>query len=162
MAPSGVIMPLFTWTPGETALFEDVYLATTPELTATNRVSAHQPAAIKMYYHVQPFVPGQKYYWRVDSIEATGTVYTGDVWSFTVASPKGWAPKPENGTLYVAPDVVLQWSPGMNATGHDVYFGHGRRCRAGGDRRHVQRHSARRVLHAGTSIPRRGLLLACG
>ncbi len=119
----GVVMPLFTWTPGETALFEDVYLGTAPDLTAANRVSAHQPAAIKMYYHLQPFVPGQKYYWRVDSIEATGTVYTGDVWSFTVVSQKGWAPKPESGTLYVDPTVVLQWSAGMNATGHEIYFG---------------------------------------
>ncbi|MCL5282653.1 MAG: LamG domain-containing protein [Planctomycetes bacterium] len=119
----GVVMPLFTWTPGETALFEDVYLGDTPELTTSNRVSAHQPAVLKMYYHLQPFVAGQKYYWRVDSIEASGTVYTGDVWSFTAVSQKGWAPKPENGTLYVDPNIVLQWSAGMNATAHDVYFG---------------------------------------
>jgi len=119
----GVFMPLFTWTPGETALFEDVYLGTTPELTAANRVSTHQPAALKMYYHLQPLVPGQKYYWRVDSIEATGIAYTGDVWSFTVTSRAAWAPKPEKDIMYVDPNVVLQWSAGMNATQHDVYFG---------------------------------------
>jgi hypothetical protein len=119
----GVFMPLFTWTPGETALFEDVYLGTTPELTAAERVATHQPTVIKMYYHLQPFVPGQKYYWRVDAIEATGTVQTGDVWSFTVTSKGAWAPRPDNGAAYVNPDVTLTWSAGMNATAHEVYFG---------------------------------------
>jgi regulation of enolase protein 1 (concanavalin A-like superfamily) len=119
----GVFMPLLTWAPGETALFEDVYLGTSPDLTAAHRVSTHQPAALKMYYHLQPLVPGQKYYWRVDAIEPAGAVYTGDVWAFTVTPKTAWAPQPGDGTAYVDPGVVLQWTPGMNATGHDVYFG---------------------------------------
>ncbi|MCU0913038.1 MAG: hypothetical protein MUC88_00570 [Planctomycetes bacterium] len=119
----GVFMPLFTWTPGETAVFEDVYLGTTPELTEAQRVSTRQPAMLKMYYHLPPFVSGQRYYWRVDAIEATGTVHTGDVWSFTVTPKSAWAPRPADGAAYVDPNVVLSWSAGLNATGHDVYLG---------------------------------------
>ena len=119
----GVFMPLFTWTPGDTALFEDVYLGTTPELTAANRVATRQPAVLKMYYHLQPFVSGQTYYWRVDGIEATGMVYTGDVWRFTVTPKAAWSPQPADGAPYVDPNVALTWSAGLNATGHDVYFG---------------------------------------
>ena len=119
----GVVMPLFTWTPGETAVFQDVYLGTTPELTAADRVSTHQLAMLKMYYHLQPLTPGQTYYWRVDGIDAAGAVFTGDVWSFSVASQKAWSPQPANGAAYIDPNIELQWTAGMNAVQHDVYFG---------------------------------------
>jgi regulation of enolase protein 1 (concanavalin A-like superfamily) len=119
----GVLMPLLQWTPGETALFEDVYLGTTPELTTADRVATRQPAVLKMYFHLQPLVPGQTYYWRVDAIEPAGTVHTGGVWSFTVTPKTAWAPKPADGTQYVDVGVALQWTAGMNATAHDVYFG---------------------------------------
>jgi hypothetical protein len=59
----------------------------------------------------------------VDAIEAGGTVYTGDVWSFFVTPKTAWAPKPGNGFTYVDPNVILEWSAGLNATSHDVYFG---------------------------------------
>ncbi|MBM4027010.1 MAG: hypothetical protein FJ280_16645 [Planctomycetes bacterium] len=120
---TGVLMPLLQWTPGETALFEDIYLGTTPELTAADRVATRQPAMLKMYFHLQPLVPGQTYYWRVDAIEPAGAVHTGDVWSFTVTPKTAWAPAPADGTRYVDPGVLLQWSPGLSATGHEVYLG---------------------------------------
>jgi len=123
---SGVTMGLFTWTPGETAVFDDVYFGTTPDLTEADRVLTRQPAMFKMYYRMEPLVPGQKYYWRVDAIEAGGTVYTGDVWSFFVTPKTAWAPKPGNGAMYVDPNVSVEWSAGLNAVGHDVYFGEDR------------------------------------
>jgi hypothetical protein len=119
---SGVTFGLLSWTAGETAVFEDIYLGTTPDLTIDNRVS-HQPVSYKMYYYPQPLVPGQRYYWRVDAVEAGGTVHTGDVWNFFVTPKTAWAPKPGNGFTYVDPCAVLEWSPGLNAVGHDVYFG---------------------------------------
>ena len=120
---SGVFMGYFTWTPGETAIFEDVYFGTTPDLTEANRVLTHQSALFKMYFRTEPLVPGQKYYWRVDAIEANGTVHTGDVWSFFVTPQTAWAPKPGKDFAYVDPNTVLEWSAGLNAFGHDVYFG---------------------------------------
>jgi hypothetical protein len=121
---AGVMMPLFTWTPGELSLFEDVYLGTTPELTAANRVSTHQSIMFKMYYHIAPpLVPGQKYYWRIDGIDQAGNVYTGDVWSATMMPVAAWTPVPANGAQYQVVDVNLAWMPGQSAATHEVYFG---------------------------------------
>ena len=121
---TGVMMPLLTWTPGETALFEDVCLGDTPELTAANRVSTHQSIMFKMYYHVMPpLVPGQKYYWRIDAVEADGTVRTGDVWSFTMAPLEAFNPMPPDGAMYQILDVDLAWTSGQNAKSHKLWFG---------------------------------------
>jgi hypothetical protein len=121
---TGVMMPLLTWTPGETAVFEDVYLGDTPELTAANRVSTHQSIMFKMYYHVMPpLVPGQKYYWRIDAVEADGTVRTGDVWSFTMAPLTAFNPMPPDGAMYQMLDVDLAWTGGQNAKSHKLWFG---------------------------------------
>jgi len=119
---SGVFLPVFSWIPGETAVFVDIYFGTTPDLTAADRVS-HQSVAVKSWYNRQTLTPGQRYYWRVDSVEAKGTVHTGDVWSFFVTPQTAWAPIPANGITYVDPNVVLEWSAGMDAMGHDVYLG---------------------------------------
>jgi len=120
---TGVLMALLTWTPGETILFEDVYLGTTPDLTVADRVATHQSAMLKMYYHQPGLVSGQKYYWRIDGTDAAGTVFTGNVWSFTAAPVKAYAPSPADGARYVMPDTQLTWSPGSAAISHEVYFG---------------------------------------
>ena len=83
----GVIMPLLTWTPGDRAVYENVYFGTTPELTEADRVVSFQPTMLHMYYHVAGLESGVTYYWRVDEVEGDmATVQTGDVWSF-MASP---------------------------------------------------------------------------
>jgi regulation of enolase protein 1 (concanavalin A-like superfamily) len=114
---------VFTWISGETAVSEDVYFGTTPDLTEADRVVYRQPAFYKFYMPKDPLVPGQKYYWRVDAVEADGTVHEGDVWSFFVTPETAWAPNPGNGAAYIDPETALEWSPGLNAFGHDLYFG---------------------------------------
>jgi hypothetical protein len=121
---TGVMVPLMTWIPGETATLEDVYLGDTPELTAANRVSTHQSILYKMYYHVTPpLVPGKTYYWRIDAVELSGTVRTGDVWSFSMAPTNAFSPSPRNGDKWIDPNADLSWLPGQNATKHALYFG---------------------------------------
>jgi len=69
-----------------------------------------------------PLVPGQKYYWRIDEIEADGTVRTGDVWSFTMAPLEAFNAMPPDGALYQSIDVDLSWAPGQNAKSHHLWF----------------------------------------
>ncbi|MCU0917716.1 MAG: PA14 domain-containing protein [Planctomycetes bacterium] len=119
----GVTMPLLQWTPGDVALFENVYVGTTPDLTAADLSGNHQPAMLKMHYYTKGLVPGQKYYWRVDDIDATGKVYTGTVWSFTAAPLTAYSPIPRDGDKWISVDTTLSWQPGKDAIKHDVFFG---------------------------------------
>ncbi len=118
----GVTMPLLQWTAGDTGLFHNVYLGTSPNLTEANLVASRQP--FTMYYAVTGLQPGTTYYWRVDEIEADGTtIRTGDVWSFLAQDVKAYYPAPADGAVGVAVAPVLTWLPGQAATRHHLYFG---------------------------------------
>ncbi len=95
-----VSMPLLQWSKGNTALFHDVYLGTTPELTAANLVGPHQ--LMTMLYYVQGLQPGTTYYWRVDEIDAAGVATTGDVWSFVAQALTAYHPTPTDGAVGVS------------------------------------------------------------
>ena len=117
----GVAVPAFTWQPRQTALWHDVYLSTNPELGPTDLVA--QRIRTPSYYHAAGLTPGAVYYWKVDEIELDGTIYPGDVWTFTFASKEAWKPAPGDGEPYTDPNLTLGWQPGLNAVTHDVYFG---------------------------------------
>ncbi|MBM4024902.1 MAG: hypothetical protein FJ280_05760 [Planctomycetes bacterium] len=80
---AGVATPVFKWTPGDTALFHDVYLGTSPALTAADKVASR--LSYPLYYHIAGLEPDAVYYWRVDEIEPMGEIHAGDVWTFTTA-----------------------------------------------------------------------------
>ena len=114
-------MPLLQWSKGDTALFHDVYLGTTPELTAANLVGPHQ--LMVMLYYVQGLQPGTTYYWRVDEIDTAGVVTAGDVWSFVAQALTAYHPTPADGAVGVSQAPVLTWLPGQFALKHHLYFG---------------------------------------
>ena len=118
---AGVTLALLQWNAGPSAVWQEVYFGTDPNLGAAEHV-ASQTYLKPVYYHPPGLTPGTTYYWRIDSIDAQGTVYTGDVWSFTAMPATAWTPSPVNGAAYVATDIVLGWSAGVNATTHDVYL----------------------------------------
>ncbi len=121
---TGVTLALFQWTKGDTGVLHDIYLGSSPDLTEDDLVVSRQSTLSSVYYHASPALePGATYYWRVDQIDAAGTVYTGDVWQFTVASKTAFSPAPSNGATYVPTDVTLEWTAGLSASAHDVYFG---------------------------------------
>jgi hypothetical protein len=124
-APGAIVtMPLFQWTKGDTAQAHNVYLGTSPDLTAADLKSAKLPGAMAMYYHVAPpLEPGVTYYWRVDEIDASGAVITGDVWSVMIAPKTAFSPVPRDGDKWIAVNTGLSWQPGQNGIKHDVYFG---------------------------------------
>ena len=119
----GVALALFQWTAGDTAIFHNVYLGTSPDLTEADLVSSHSP--MTLYYHVPGFEPGATYYWRVDEVAADGTVAQGTVWSFVSISLTAWRPGPADGAVDVLLDTVLTWEKGMAAVPltHALYFG---------------------------------------
>jgi hypothetical protein len=118
----GVATPLLQWKKGDTAVFHNVYLGTTPDLTEANLVGKNQPFAL--YYAVAGLQPGATYYWRVDEVEADmTTVRTGDVWSFIAQDVKAYYPTPVDKSPDVAPTSALTWQAGLGATKHHLYFG---------------------------------------
>jgi len=117
-----VILPLFQWTAGGTAVLHNVYLGTSPQLGEKDLVGPKSP--LPMFYYAPGLIPGATYYWRVDEIEADmTTVNTGDVWSFKSASDTAFDPVPVDGAKWMDPNTILDWKAGKDALGHDVYFG---------------------------------------
>jgi hypothetical protein len=120
-----VSQPVFQWTPGEDAVLHNVYIGMTPELTQANLVGANVPAtplAVAAYYYAAGLQPGVVHYWRVDEVDASGKVTTGDIWSFTATPKTAWAQKPADGATYLPVATTLAWSAGVNAALHDVYL----------------------------------------
>jgi hypothetical protein len=117
---TAVSQALFQWQPGTSAVFHNVYVGKTPDLTAANLGGANLP--FTMYFHVAGLEPGTTYYWRVDEVDAAGVVTTGDVWSLTTTPATAWAQKPADGATYLPDATTLEWSAGMGAVTHDVYL----------------------------------------
>ncbi len=119
---TGIVTPLFRWKPGVTAALHDIYVGTNPELGAGELAGFHLP--ITTHWYGPGLVPGVTYYWRVDEIEVDmTTVHTGDVWQFTAAPVIAYDPRPYDGARWVDADVDLNWTGGLNAIAHEVYFG---------------------------------------
>jgi hypothetical protein len=116
-----VLMPLLQWTPATFAVFHKVYLGTAPQLTEADLVGPRQTVAL--LYYVQGLQPGATYYWRVDEIDATEAVQTGDVWSFVAQALTAYHPSPADGAVDAAPTPILTWLPGQMTTNHHLYFG---------------------------------------
>ena len=118
----GVMIPLLRWTPGDTGILHDVYVGTSPTLTAADLKASHTPAAL--LYYAAGFQPGATYYWRVDEVEKDGTtIHTGDVWTFVAQALTAYYPSPQDGANTVGTAPTLTWMAGQGGIQHHVYFG---------------------------------------
>jgi hypothetical protein len=79
-----------SWSPGDNAAQHDVYFGTDED--AVDNADASDTTGIyrgrqdsTTYTPDEELQWGQTYYWRVDEVEADGTVNRGYVWSFTIA-----------------------------------------------------------------------------
>ncbi len=118
----GVGTPLLQWTKGDTAVFHNVYISTTPDLAEANLAGKNQP--FTLYYVVAGLTPGATYYWRVDEIEADmTTVRAGDVWTFVAQDVKAYYPTPADKSPDFAPGAALTWQVGLAALKHHLYLG---------------------------------------
>ena len=116
-----VQIALLKWTAGLDAMFHNVYLGTSPELTEADLVMPRSIMAL--YFHVPGLDPGVTYYWRVDELEADGvTVHGGDVWTFTAQDVTAYYPGPSDSANDASTAPELTWLPGQAAVEHQVYF----------------------------------------
>ncbi len=79
-----------SFTPGEFAIGHDIYLGNDQDAVTNANISdstgVYRGRMVNAGYILPDALEwGSTYYWRVDEIAADGTVYTGPVWSFTVA-----------------------------------------------------------------------------
>ncbi len=125
---AGVTLPLLQWTAGDDAQWHNLYLGLSANLGLADLVA---PRLIAPTY-VADLTPGTTYWWRVDEIKLDGTVFTGDVWSFTYASKKASQPVPSDGQPYTNLNLTLTWKAGLAGSYHDVYFGSDRAAVAAG------------------------------
>jgi len=121
-----VIMPALQWSAGETGFLHDVYVGTSPDLTAADLKSPRQLPTI-FFYFPATMTPGMTYYWRVDEIEKDAvTTHVGDVWSFTMQALTAYLPIPADGSNEASPTPTLTWLPGVNAAEHKMFLSNSR------------------------------------
>ncbi len=121
------------WSAGDFAASHDVYMGDnfedvnngTGDTFRGNQANVFYVAGFPPYAFPDGLVPGTTYYWRVDEVNDAepGSPWKGAVWSFTVPSKKAFEPVPVNGVKFIDPDVNLDWTAGLGAVSHHLYFG---------------------------------------
>jgi hypothetical protein len=106
-----------SWTAGTGATSCDVYFGKSDPGTFQGNQTHTTFDPCTMTY-------GTTYYWRIDVVNAWGKT-TGIVWNFTTiySDLQARNPNPSNGAIGVNTTADLNWTAGVGATSHDVYFG---------------------------------------
>jgi hypothetical protein len=104
------------WTAGTNAASHNVYFGTSEPLPLVSNQTQ------------TTFDPGQLqlntiYYWRIDEVSSMGEITTGDAWSFNTTAGLAKNPDPVSGASNLSLDTQLNWTSGLAAISHDVYFG---------------------------------------
>ena len=105
------------WTPGPTAVSHKVYLSTDETIEEADLLVETDLEQAEVTLD-----PGVTRYWRVDEIEADGTVREGYVWTFTTLPVEAHFPSPGDGAVNALGSEV-SWTPGKGGILHNVYFG---------------------------------------
>jgi len=120
-----------SWSADEAAVSHDVYFGDdfdevdngTGDTFQGNQGAEFFVVGFPGFPYPDGLVPGTTYYWRIDEVEADGTVHKGDTWSFTIPPKIAYEPNPADGAEFVDPNADLSWTPGFGAKLHTVYFG---------------------------------------
>jgi predicted outer membrane repeat protein len=129
----GFLYTELVFIPGPTAVKHTGYFSDNYDDVANRAEVAKIPPPIwpppppEHRYIVPPLgeslVRGQVYYWTVDSNDALGNTFAGEIWEFTIQGFYAYAPSPPNEAILVDTNLLLSWWPGFGVTEHDVYFG---------------------------------------
>lgn len=88
------------WTSHDDVAY-DVWFGTTADLAGVTPVRTAE-AALDLAETALPFGsldPNVTYFWRVDTVQASGAVTNGPLWSFTTAPGQAYAPIPLSGSI---------------------------------------------------------------
>ena len=116
------------WAAGPSAVSYKVYLSTDETIEESELV-----AETNLTIHLAALDIGAAYYWRVDVVEADGTIREGNVWSFTTLPLEAHFPSPADGAKGIESGAKLSWTAGKGVIMHDVYFGTDEALVAAGD-----------------------------
>ncbi len=123
-APVGTMDITLRWTAGEKATGHHVYVGESRQDVKDGTGGTDMGLTTATTFVNYSWQLGKTYYWRVDEVQADGTVYTGAVWSFTIPAKFASNPAPADGAVMVDPNgLVLSWTAGSGAASHDVYLG---------------------------------------
>ena len=120
------------WEPGDTAASHNVYFDDnftnvndrTGDAFQGNQTETQLPVGYSGCPFPDGLTPGITYYWCIDEVDADGvTIYEGSTWSFTVSTKIAYNPEPSHGRKYEDLNARLNWTAGLGATIHYVYFG---------------------------------------
>ena len=122
-----------SWKAGYRAVSHDVYLGDnfddvndgTGNTFLGNQAGTTLIVGFPGFAYPGGLVLGTTYYWRVDEVNDAdpNSPWKGEVWSFTVPSETAYNPLPADGCKYIDPNVEINWTAGMKAKLHTVYFG---------------------------------------
>ncbi len=111
-----VLMPMLQWSAAGSPKAYDIYIGASETLGAADfKFRQAAPPAICM------LEPGATYFWRVDAVDASGAVHTGDVWSFTAMPLTAHAPSPADGAMWVPAALQASWTGGLGSVSYTVY-----------------------------------------
>jgi alpha-tubulin suppressor-like RCC1 family protein len=106
-----------SWTAGKDAEGYNVYFGTSSPgtLKGYQTQTTYNPGALN---------PGTTYFWRIDSVNSSGSA-TGTVWRFRTVFAPGMPqnPSPADGAVGVSISSGLSWSASTGADNYTVYFG---------------------------------------
>ena len=119
------------WTAGETTVSHDVYFGDifsevdegSGDTFRGNQATDFYVAGFPGFAFPDGLATGTTYYWRIDEVEADGTINKGDVWSLTIPPRKAHNPFPVDDGEFIDPNTTLSWTPGLGSKLHNVYFG---------------------------------------
>ncbi|MHC4323852.1 MAG: LamG-like jellyroll fold domain-containing protein [Planctomycetota bacterium] len=120
------------WTPGDTAVSHNVYVDDdyknlndrAEDAFLGNQAEKYLIIGYPGYLFPDGLASGTTYYWCIDEVDADGvTIFEGPIWSFTIASKTAYDPVPSHGRKYEVLNTRLNWTAGLGATAHYVYFG---------------------------------------
>jgi hypothetical protein len=122
-----------SWKPGDYAVYHDVYFGDnfedvnqgTEGTFQGNQAGTFLVVGLPGFAYPDGLVPGTTYYWRIDDVNNmhSESPWKGNIWSFMISPYTAYNPTPPDGAKFVDPNISLNWTAGLGAKLHTVYFG---------------------------------------